>query len=565
MKTKSATLAVKMAKLRSTFIEHVPAQLAEARDLLLLAGVADSSQSKVEQLKRIFHNLRGSGATFGLRKLSSEAEAIEVLADNMIRSQEFYSKEFLDEIAHHIAAIDRLAAQANADRVHDELDVQDVASPREVAPSLDEVIDRKVIYVCDDDVSQAAHIHSQLSCFGYEVKSFSSIDALRHAVSIQRPDVVVMDVVFPEGNDEGLKAIHNLQPEIGPKLPVVFISGRSDFSARLQAVKAGGLAFLTKPLRCLDIVEILDNLTAASKPEPFRVLVIDDEPQIAELHASVLEEYGMSVQVIHNPAVVVEVMRDFRPELVLMDMYMAGCTGQELSMIIRQMPEYVSIPIIYLSSETDMIKQQSALSVGADGFLVKPINSHELVSSVSVRAERMRTLRALMVRDSLTGLFNHTATKQFLESALANARRLNRTVCFAMIDLDYFKSVNDTYGHPVGDQVLLALSRVLRQQLRQNDLVGRFGGEEFAVVLLDVNIQKAHEILDTLREDFCSIKFWANDAEFSVTFSAGVAQFPGCDEADDLCEEADKALYVAKRNGRNQVVTAEFTGNKSVI
>ena len=557
MKTKSSTLAAKMANLRHAFIAHIPSQLAEVRDALASASLSQPPLNGAAQVKRIFHNLKGSGATFGLKQISLAAEAAEMLIDKVMGESQSYSPEFAEEISQHIANLDRLASQALNDPANAVSLISDTEKTREPFRPSDSPQDRKNIYICDDDPSQIEHIHSQLSCFGYEVKSFSSIDQLRQAVKTESPDAVIMDVVFPEGVNAGLEVIHDLQPDEGPKLPVVFISGRSDFSARLQAVKAGGLAFLTKPLRCLDIVEILDSLTSNARPEPFRVLVVDDEPQIATLHASILEEAGMAVRVIHNPAQVVEVLRDFRPELVLMDMYMHECTGRELSMIIRQMPEYISIPIIYLSSETDMKKQHSAMAVGADGFLVKPINPRELVSAVTVRAERMRTLRALMVRDSLTGLFNHTATKQFLESAVANARRISRTVCFAMIDLDNFKAVNDTYGHPVGDQVLLALSRVLRQQLRQNDLVGRFGGEEFAVVLLDTTLDKAQSILDTLREDFSSIKFWANDSEFSVTFSAGVAEFPACDSADDLCEQADKALYVAKRKGRNVVIKAD--------
>jgi diguanylate cyclase (GGDEF)-like protein len=125
-----------------------------------------------------------------------------------------------------------------------------------------------------------------------------------------------------------------------------------------------------------------------------------------------------------------------------------------------------------------------------------------------------------------------------------------------MIDVDHFKKVNDTYGHPVGDQVLIALARMLRQQLRQNDLIGRYGGEEFAVVLLDSTLEKATDIMDALRKDFGEIKFWANDQEFTVTISIGIAAFPKCEGMESLCEQADSALYSAKRAGRNCIMIA---------
>jgi diguanylate cyclase (GGDEF)-like protein len=214
----------------------------------------------------------------------------------------------------------------------------------------------------------------------------------------------------------------------------------------------------------------------------------------------------------------------------------------------------MGLPIVFLSSETDRKKQFSAMRVGAEGFLTKPIEPDYLVTSVALRAERMRALRSLMMRDSLTGLFNHTAITQFLDSAIAAARRQKQTVCFAMIDVDHFKSVNDSYGHPVGDQVLLALARVLQQRLRQTDLVGRYGGEEFAVILHDVTLKKAEQIMQQLREDFSRVMFHAGSKDFFCTFSCGVSAFPQLDSMEAVREAADKVMYQAKHAGRNRVM-----------
>ena len=175
-----------------------------------------------------------------------------------------------------------------------------------------------------------------------------------------------------------------------------------------------------------------------------------------------------------------------------MDMYMPKCSGYNLATLVRQVNQYEAMPIIYLSSEADKQKQLSAMRVGAEGFMCKPVNHDELVVLVEIRAERMRLLKRFMIRDSMTGLYNHTTTNQLLESALASAsRRSDFSLCFVMIDLDLFKEVNDTYGHPVGDQVIIALARVLKQRLRGADIIGRYGGEEFALVLQDVNQEKA--------------------------------------------------------------------------
>ena len=257
---------------------------------------------------------------------------------------------------------------------------------------------------------------------------------------------------------------------------------------------------------------------------------------------------------VHKPERVLGVLRQFRPDLVLMDMYMPGCNGRDLAKLVRQVPDYFGLPIVFLSSETDKHKQFSAMRVGAEGFLTKPIQPEDLVAAVAIRAERMRALRMLMVRDSLTGLFNHSTTTQMLESAIANAGRQQERLCFAMIDVDRFKAVNDTHGHPAGDQVLLALARILRQRLRNSDIVGRYGGEEFAVILQGIKLEVAVQIIDQLREDFAKIRFHAGEIEFFCAFSAGVSAFPQCKDMTSLREAADRALYQAKEEGRNRVV-----------
>lgn len=193
------------------------------------------------------------------------------------------------------------------------------------------------------------------------------------------------------------------------------------------------------------------------------------------------------------------------------------------------------------------------MGIGAEGFLTKPVNPGELVSAVAIRAERMRTLRTLMAKDSLTGVFNHTTTAMLI-NAIDHAKRENHPLSFAMIDIDHFKKINDTFGHPAGDKVLLAISRILQQRLRSSDLVGRYGGEEFAVILPNTPLEDGVKILDQLRKDFSNVLFYAPGEDFSCTFSAGVAAFPSQDNGKHLGSRADQLLSQAKKAGRNRVI-----------
>jgi diguanylate cyclase (GGDEF)-like protein len=238
-----------------------------------------------------------------------------------------------------------------------------------------------------------------------------------------------------------------------------------------------------------------------------------------------------------------------------MDMYMPGASGIELAQLIRQQEAYVGIPIVFLSIETDVEKQLEAISHGGDDFLVKPIDPQHLIKSVTIRAERTRNMRFFMERDSLTGLLNHSNLIESLNTEVQRAERIGNDLCFAMIDIDHFKSVNDSYGHLTGDRVLKGLARLLQERLRKTDIIGRYGGEEFGVILFNTEEGDAGRILDEIRESFSKIRQYSGSNEFFVTFSCGIASLSKCKDAGSLNHEADKALYEAKEEGRNRIVT----------
>jgi diguanylate cyclase (GGDEF)-like protein len=161
-----------------------------------------------------------------------------------------------------------------------------------------------------------------------------------------------------------------------------------------------------------------------------------------------------------------------------------------------------------------------------------------------------------MERDSLTGLLNHSNLKEQLNREVMRSKRTGSEICFAMIDVDHFKKVNDTYGHLTGDRVLRGLARLLQERLRATDIIGRYGGEEFAVILLNTDLENAEQIVNEIRDKFSKLTQRVNGSEFHVTFSCGIASFPDYDTTDSLNEAADNALYEAKEKGRNRTILA---------
>jgi diguanylate cyclase (GGDEF)-like protein len=300
------------------------------------------------------------------------------------------------------------------------------------------------------------------------------------------------------------------------------------------------------------VLNCILDLVQTNEQEQYRVLVVEDSRVAVALIQRTLSQHGIDTQAISDPSRLLEALESYRPDLVLMDMYMPRFNGVEATRVLRQMAAYSSLPIVYLSGESKVGMQVEALRLGGDQFLMKPFNPVLLAAVVKTRIERFRETRRSTRLDGLTGLLNHTAAKSKLK-ALVSERATAGMLAVAMIDIDHFKSINDTYGHPVGDQVIRGLAWLLKGRLRSIDLIGRYGGEEFLVALPDVSLKQARSVIDRIRADFSALPHAHPGGALYATFSAGLAGYPLIDTAAGLTEAADGALMEAKRLGRNRV------------
>lgn len=551
MSQQIASVTTRLNKIREAFIRQLPAQMDLIDKAFTDLGQGPPNKEGLEKLHRSIHTLRGSSATFGLSRISTAAAAGERLAKETMQADEPPGKEWHAKMQGHLAQMRHEAANIDTTQVMD-------FHPLEIAAGVETSKGReqKTVYLCEDDSFQRLALAAQIGCFGFQVVSFGDLEQLRNAVRNSVPDAIVMDLMHPDRPLGGAETITEIRKDLGSDIPTVFISSQNDFPYRLSAVRAGSSAYFEKPINISAICSTLSLLTSAEKPEPYRVMIVDDDPHLSDLYSTILQGAGMLTQTVNDPLMVMTPLEEFKPDLILTDMHMPGCNGMELAKTIRQIDASYSIPIVFLSSETDTDKQFNAMRMGGDEFLTKPITPEHLIAAVTGRAERMKIIRSFMVRDSLTGLFNHTTSKEHLDMALEQSQRNGAEVCFAMIDLDKFKEVNDNYGHTAGDRVLVTLARLLQQRLRKSDVAGRFGGEEFAVILPGCDISEAESLINQLRESFSAIRFPVGDDSFSLTFSAGLAPLSRFGDAPRLCKAADEALYAAKRAGRNRVIAA---------
>ena len=291
------------------------------------------------------------------------------------------------------------------------------------------------------------------------------------------------------------------------------------------------------------------------------MLAVDDDPTVLATLRALLEPRRIHLTTLADPLRFWEVLEETSPDLLVLDVEMPHLSGIELCRVVRNDARWGGLPTLFLTVRTDAETIQRLFAAGADDYVSKPIVGAELVTRILNRLERTELLRAMSETDPLTGVANRRKATEGLGQFLRLAKRHRQPLSVALIDLDVFKQVNDRHGHAVGDVVLRRLGELLLRSFRGDDVVSRWGGEEFLVGMYgmtrDDGVARLVEVLDTFsREQFTGRR----GARFAVTFSAGVAEFPG-DGTDvaALYQAADRAMYRAKAAGRNRVMSAGWS------
>jgi diguanylate cyclase (GGDEF)-like protein len=548
-------LQEKLRALEAVFSERLPERLTEIdAALALCVQHAFRQEQGVATLHRLLHTLAGSAGTFGFVELGTRARECEHALDTVIADDapnEHAAMHFAEDVREFLQWARQSPKQATADA--------ELPAVRRLPRRLN----ASLVGVASSDPAIAGDVTTQLEYFGYEVAVVDRADRLTAVAGEALPTAIIIDAPFIDCRLAGSEQIARIRKETGLHVPAIIVSESAGFEARLAAVTAGADGYFVKPVDALALSDRLDALTSRAEVLPYRILIVDDDTETAEYHATILREAGMQVKCLHHLPGLLQAMHDYRPELILMDVYMPACSGIDLARLIRQDSSYNDIPIVFLSGDNDLSRQMHAIESGADDFIAKPVKPGHLVSSIANRIERYRALRTMIMHDSLTGLYNHSAVKEQLARELARARRSGTPLSLAMIDLDMFKRINDTYGHTVGDQVIRALSRLLQQRLRRGDVIGRYGGEEFAVIMPATSADTARDVLDQVRDAFSRILHHTEQQEFGASFSAGLAGAGPHADIESIIRAADVALYKAKQLGRNRIEVTASDGVES--
>jgi two-component system cell cycle response regulator len=450
------------------------------------------------------------------------------------------------------------------------------------------------VLVVDDSLSNVKLLEAKLTAEYFEVvTAFNGIEALAKVEECD-PDIILLDVMMP-GMD-GFEVARRIKGN--PKtahVPVVMVTALDQPSDRVAGLDAGADDFLTKPVddaalfaRVRSLVRLklmTDELrmrestgqsmglidpaqTLIDNNPTGRILIIEDRPESVAWFNTALAPANEVSSVDSFEEALVRV-RGGDYDLIVVSLGLRGFDGLRLCSQLRSLPEGRNVPILVLVSDGDRRKLTQALEMGVNDYLTRPVDKNELTARVRTQLRKKRyqdRLRhnvqlslEMAITDQLTGLHNRRYMARHLDSLISNAQKSNKPLAFLIMDIDHFKSVNDTHGHDIGDEVLREFANRISANIRGIDLACRYGGEEFVVVMPDTDVDFAYTIAERLRQGVETTPFEISrmPGSLKVTISIGIAaSLGGDDNAEKLLHRADQALYRAKREGRNRVIKA---------
>ena len=535
--------------LRASFVHEAAGRLEQITKLLdtLAANPADSASFL--ELRRRFHAFAGAGTSYGLPDVTALGLRGERECAALIRQGGTPGPDDLARWREIVARLGEVFAGARESRS----ETPRAPATVPVAHGADSIL------IVDDDENVRHSLTRLLEVEGMTARAVRTHAEAVRALEEELPHGVITDIRLPDGSGYGLvEHIRGLPLPASESLPILILSPLSPFLDKVEAIHCGADGYFEKPVDWEALMRRLQHLLERNRPESARILSVEDDPHQSAFVSAVLKSAGYDVRVCDDPTRFEADLVAFKPDLVLMDIMLPGITGYDLVRYLRQDERHAALPVIFLTTDGQLQARIETAKVGGDDHLLKPVPPPLLLSAVAARLERSRFLKGLLDRDGLTRLLTHTAFLERARAALAlKQRHEGKLSAWVMIDLDHFKAINDKYGHPVGDRVLSALSALLRRRLRQADTIGRYGGEEFAILIEDLPEADAARLISRLLEEFAAIEHQvAGGGSFHCTFSGGVAMLETGMDLDAWKKAADDALYAAKAAGRRRVIAA---------
>ena len=454
------------------------------------------------------------------------------------------------------------------------------------------------ILVVDDIPANVKLLEVKLSAEYFDVLTAPDGPAALELAQNEAPDLILSDVMMP-GMD-GFELCERLKADPATShIPVVMVTALSDVADRVRGLEAGADDFLTKPVNDIALFarvrslarlklmmdelrirqaasgngEVLSesSIEVESEVKDARVLLADPSQTLADKVSKYLSEDGHHTEHVKTTDEALEAVQGANFDLLIVSLHLGQEDGLRLCSQFRSQDDTRHMPILLLLDEEDLPRLPKGLEIGVTDYLIKPIDRNELRARTRTQIRRLRyhdKLRdvlqssvALAYTDALTGVYNRRYMNAHLDRKIMEIAETVKPVSVMIFDLDHFKSINDTYGHTSGDEVLKELADRVARSVRDLDLMCRYGGEEFVIVMPDADVDVAVNVAERVRRTVAENPFAVSGSEepLTVTISIGVATTRDPTETPEiLIGRADEALYGAKGEGRNCVRSAEL-------
>jgi two-component system, cell cycle response regulator len=448
------------------------------------------------------------------------------------------------------------------------------------------------VLVVDDIMSNVKLLEARLTAEYFEVLTASSGREALDVIERERIDVVLLDVMMP-GMDGFETCRHIKQNAKTAHIPVIMVTALDQPADKVHGLEAGADDFLTKPVDDIALVTRVKNLARLKvlsdemlmrasttqqmgmgeapaldwqgAGESGRVLIVEDHGRSAQRLVAALSAVH-TVTLESDPQAALLKLAEQPVDVLVVSLSLSNADGLRLCSQVRSLERTRHLPILIIVEPSDEARLLRGLDMGVNDYVLRPIDRHEMMARVKTQVKRKRHADLLKARleesvemaitDGLTGLHNRRYMEGHLKTLVTQSVQAGRALSLLVVDIDFFKSVNDTYGHDAGDQVLREFARRFRRNTRGIDLACRLGGEEFVIIMPDTDLARAIQVGERLRATIAADPFpIAGNKELRVTASVGISTLEYRDDTpESLFKRADRALYSAKREGRNRVV-----------
>lgn len=524
-----------MANLRREYLAEAPARMMELRKDFdaVLAGEPEAATS----LKGRFHKLAGSGGSYGFPEVSEVS-----------RKAELWIAAHQTDCGGAGAVVGPLMEQLES--AFQRAQASQVGQPSEVSRHVDFGWHALIL---GSDRPLTGLLAARLEAVGFDVV-VTEAGSPTSTPSVP-PELVVL--VHDEGGPDpyAIAAAWTGRRSVRPRgVVLIDATGHHD---RIRAAASGIDATIPVNVAEVELQSFAKAIARVGSP-PAKVLLVEDDPAQGDAIGTILTQANLKVTRCTTVIDASVLLGTEFPDLILLDIKLPDGDGFTVARLARQDPRLALVPIVFLTAVADTDHQIRAIRAGGDDFLRKPVDPSLLTLLVLNRIERGRRVREMAHRDGLTGLLNHATLMAEVDHAVEAARRRHEPFAFVMADIDHFKRINDTYGHMVGDTVLVHLARLLQRMVRSSDLLARYGGDEFAMILLDNTAEGAAILADRIRMALLEDPATApTGMPIRIRMSFGIAVHPeDGNTADTIVEAADRALYQSKRLGRDRVTRA---------